>query len=190
MDVMKRRRTSTSSGFGQHLLPSSYQESHHHTSRSRLRDGSGNHRQIVISSYTPPNAQAPVHHRKELESFSNYQRDNINSLLYLSTPTPISSIRRLKPQTPSQTMLYDPPQHYSTEGPAYDHGSNSFFSYGCCCIQCVRTTEVGILENFGRFEALLEPGLHCLPWPLVDITGRLSLVSYKLHWSRYNYHQA
>ena len=31
------------------------------------------------------------------------------------------------------------------------------------------------MENFGKYEDLLDPGLHCLPWPLKDIAGRLSL---------------
>jgi regulator of protease activity HflC (stomatin/prohibitin superfamily) len=46
---------------------------------------------------------------------------------------------------------------------------------GCCCWNCVRTQEVGIVEDLGQFKRLLDPGLHCLKWPLESIVGRLSL---------------
>eukprot|EP00538_Stauroneis_constricta_P001030 CAMPEP_0119547684 /NCGR_PEP_ID=MMETSP1352-20130426/1743_1 /TAXON_ID=265584 /ORGANISM="Stauroneis constricta, Strain CCMP1120" /LENGTH=294 /DNA_ID=CAMNT_0007592675 /DNA_START=159 /DNA_END=1043 /DNA_ORIENTATION=- len=45
----------------------------------------------------------------------------------------------------------------------------------CCCLACVRTQEVGIVEDLGQFKALLDPGLHCIMWPLQGIVGRLSL---------------
>jgi regulator of protease activity HflC (stomatin/prohibitin superfamily) len=46
---------------------------------------------------------------------------------------------------------------------------------GCCCLRCVRTQEVGIVEDLGQFKRLLPPGLHCVCWPLQDIVGKLSL---------------
>ena len=46
---------------------------------------------------------------------------------------------------------------------------------GCFCLQCVRTQEVGIVEDLGQFKQLLDPGLHCLIWPLQSIVGRMSL---------------
>jgi regulator of protease activity HflC (stomatin/prohibitin superfamily) len=48
-------------------------------------------------------------------------------------------------------------------------------SDGCCCLQCVRTQQVGVVEDLGQFKRLLAPGLHCVGWPLVCIVGRLSL---------------
>lgn len=45
---------------------------------------------------------------------------------------------------------------------------------GCCCVQCVRTGEVGLLQMFGRFEGIVPPGLVCMCWPCVRV-GRLSL---------------
>lgn len=45
---------------------------------------------------------------------------------------------------------------------------------GCCCVQCVRTGEVGLLQIFGRFERILPPGLVCMCWPCYRV-GRLSL---------------
>mmetsp|Transcript_18457 Transcript_18457/g.40182 ORF Transcript_18457/g.40182 Transcript_18457/m.40182 type:complete len:481 (-) Transcript_18457:30-1472(-) len=45
---------------------------------------------------------------------------------------------------------------------------------GCCCIQCVRTGEVGLLQTFGRFDRMLKPGLVCMCWPCTRV-GRLSL---------------
>lgn len=46
---------------------------------------------------------------------------------------------------------------------------------GCFCAQCVRTQEVGIVEDLGQFKRILSPGLHCIVWPLQSIVGRLSL---------------
>lgn len=46
---------------------------------------------------------------------------------------------------------------------------------GCLCFQCIRTKEVGIVEDLGNFEQLLGPGLHFVPCPIKTITGRLSL---------------
>jgi regulator of protease activity HflC (stomatin/prohibitin superfamily) len=48
-------------------------------------------------------------------------------------------------------------------------------SPGCCCLQCVRTQEVGVLEDLGQFKRLLAPGLHFLCCPLQQIVGRLTL---------------
>jgi regulator of protease activity HflC (stomatin/prohibitin superfamily) len=46
---------------------------------------------------------------------------------------------------------------------------------GCCCFACIRTQEVGIVEDLGQFKRLLDPGLHCLVWPLQSVVGTLSL---------------
>ena len=48
-------------------------------------------------------------------------------------------------------------------------------SDACCCFVCVRTQEVGVVEDLGQFKQLLDPGLHCITWPLQNIVGRMSL---------------
>lgn len=45
----------------------------------------------------------------------------------------------------------------------------------CCCLVCVRTQEVGVVEDLGQFKSLLDPGLHCIIWPLQSVVGRMSL---------------
>jgi regulator of protease activity HflC (stomatin/prohibitin superfamily) len=45
----------------------------------------------------------------------------------------------------------------------------------CCCFVCVRTQEVGVVEDLGQFKQLLDPGLHILAWPLQGVVARLSL---------------
>jgi regulator of protease activity HflC (stomatin/prohibitin superfamily) len=52
----------------------------------------------------------------------------------------------------------------------YDTGGD-----GCCCLRCVRTQQVAIVEDFGQFKHILPPGLHCLCWPMQSIVGKLSL---------------
>jgi regulator of protease activity HflC (stomatin/prohibitin superfamily) len=45
----------------------------------------------------------------------------------------------------------------------------------CLCFVCVRTQEVGVVEDLGQFKTLLDPGLSCITWPLQTIVGRMSL---------------
>jgi len=46
----------------------------------------------------------------------------------------------------------------------------------CCgCLICIRTQEVGIIEDLGQFKGLVEPGLHCICYPCSDVAGTLSL---------------
>lgn len=65
------------------------------------------------------------------------------------------------------------PAEFHNDNPAKDMGG--FFSHGCCCVQCVRTQEIGITENFGRFQEIVAPGFYCMVWPMASIAGRLSL---------------
>jgi regulator of protease activity HflC (stomatin/prohibitin superfamily) len=46
---------------------------------------------------------------------------------------------------------------------------------GACCCRCIRTQQVGIVEDLGQFKRLLPPGYHCIMWPLSGIVGKLSL---------------
>jgi len=46
---------------------------------------------------------------------------------------------------------------------------------GCCCIQCIRTQEIGVIEFLGEFKRLVSPGLSCICWPLESVVGQLSL---------------
>ncbi|KAL7576044.1 hypothetical protein ACA910_000831 [Epithemia clementina (nom. ined.)] len=46
---------------------------------------------------------------------------------------------------------------------------------GCCCFQCIRTQEVGIVEDLGNFKRLLSPGLSIICWPCSNVVGTLSL---------------
>ncbi|KAK6118317.1 hypothetical protein DH2020_047888 [Rehmannia glutinosa] len=44
-----------------------------------------------------------------------------------------------------------------------------------CCVQVDQST-VAVKEHFGRFDNVLEPGCHCLPWCFgYQLAGRLSL---------------
>lgn len=44
-----------------------------------------------------------------------------------------------------------------------------------CCVQVDQST-VAIRERFGKYEEVLEPGCHCLPWFLgAQVAGSLSL---------------
>lgn len=44
-----------------------------------------------------------------------------------------------------------------------------------CCLTCVHTKEVAIVENLGNFDKLLSPGLHFYIPIIQNVVGRLSL---------------
>jgi len=45
----------------------------------------------------------------------------------------------------------------------------------CFCVQCVRTQEVGIVENLGQYSTVLDPGFQFVLWPIQSVVKRLSL---------------
>mmetsp|Transcript_12504 Transcript_12504/g.37725 ORF Transcript_12504/g.37725 Transcript_12504/m.37725 type:complete len:295 (+) Transcript_12504:101-985(+) len=46
---------------------------------------------------------------------------------------------------------------------------------GCCCFECVETSEVGVVETCGQYEKLASAGFHCLYYPFQAIAGRVTL---------------
>lgn len=46
---------------------------------------------------------------------------------------------------------------------------------GCCCFQCVKEMEAGIVENMGKFSKVMPSGFAMMMWPLESVTGRVSL---------------
>eukprot|EP00559_Dactyliosolen_fragilissimus_P008821 CAMPEP_0184857186 /NCGR_PEP_ID=MMETSP0580-20130426/2355_1 /TAXON_ID=1118495 /ORGANISM="Dactyliosolen fragilissimus" /LENGTH=283 /DNA_ID=CAMNT_0027352641 /DNA_START=156 /DNA_END=1007 /DNA_ORIENTATION=- len=48
-------------------------------------------------------------------------------------------------------------------------------SLGCACCVCARTQEVGIVEDLGQFKRLIDPGFHCICFPISQVAGTLSL---------------
>ena len=202
-DLVRRRRirNSLNSGFNQGLISQQNQHVHSNQHRNQHHNhipqrNAGGVTVPVAVSYQPPVVQGiQVISRPEAEdghqSLSLAPRDHFldhpkyyeqqEKLLFLTSPQPASIRRTIVPQTPARTTPYqydstrDSLNNIKQRNPAQDLAENSLFSYGCMCCQCVRTTEVGITENFGRYDTLLEPGFHCLPWPCADIAGRMSL---------------
>ncbi|CAK8995530.1 unnamed protein product [Durusdinium trenchii] len=41
----------------------------------------------------------------------------------------------------------------------------------CCCGSCVETGSVGVIQKFGEFQGLQEPGCTCVCFPFVTVTG-------------------
>eukprot|EP00979_Chaetoceros_neogracilis_P012904 scaffold3559_cov284-Chaetoceros_neogracile.AAC.2 len=184
-DIMRRRKTPASSGFRQQLLQNDDQhlESgqpayYNNTTTSSSAQSQG----IVNSSYNPPSAHNDNNNPPTKDNFwdnpSSLQQQQ--NLLYLSSPQSVSLRRTIVTQTPARTAptlnsIHDSLQQSQFRNPAEDTGSKSLFSYGCMCCQCVRTTEIGVVETCGKYQTLLDPGFYCLPWPISDISGRLSL---------------
>ena len=45
----------------------------------------------------------------------------------------------------------------------------------CCCFTCIRTSEYGVMQRFGKFQKIMQPGLHILKWPMEREAGRISM---------------
>ena len=52
---------------------------------------------------------------------------------------------------------------------------SNILSHGCFCVRCVRSQELGVIENFGEFQELLGPGMHVMCWPYTGISSFISL---------------
>ena len=44
----------------------------------------------------------------------------------------------------------------------------------CCCVACISTGEMGIIERMGKFERIADPGMNCFCYPFTQMTGRVS----------------
>ena len=158
-------------------------QAYHSSRRSSIDSGVPS-----ISFYQPPSLGGNSN-LNEQEDFSDHPVEPTS--IYYSTPPPPSVSRSFRSQTPSRTSRLrelEDANNSATKfnsvrdqlrykiNPSEDFGRNSIFSYGCFCCQCVRTSEVGITENFGEFDRVLDPGFYCLLWPLSDISARLTLV--------------
>ena len=83
---------------------------------------------------------------------------------------------------PTNTTTTSPPltmiqyHHIRTNTNPIQDLSWNCLSHGCCCIQCVRTQEVGISETCGSFEQIIGPGLYITMLPCcTTIKSYLSL---------------
>jgi len=45
----------------------------------------------------------------------------------------------------------------------------------CCCVTCIRTSEYGVMQRFGKFDKILHPGMHLMKWPMEREAGRISM---------------
>jgi len=128
---------------------------------------------IGVSKYNPPRLPGddmPIDDGLFVYSGSNMNQ-NISSVAKQQLNDPYSGGKLGGFQQQQHTSV----QFYNNKNPAIDLGGG-FLSRGFLCCQCVRTQEVAITENFGRFEEVLyQPGFYCVAWPLANISGRLSL---------------
>jgi len=63
-------------------------------------------------------------------------------------------------------MAYNAPR---TSNPTVDAGCSEF-----CCVACISTGQMGIIESMGKFHSLASPGLNCFCFPFKRVAGRLS----------------
>ncbi|CAE7845884.1 HIRL2 [Symbiodinium microadriaticum] len=41
----------------------------------------------------------------------------------------------------------------------------------CCCFSCIDTGSVGVVQKFGEYQGLQEPGCSCICWPCTTVSG-------------------
>eukprot|EP01006_Ploeotia_vitrea_P020394 TRINITY_DN52668_c0_g2_i1.p1 TRINITY_DN52668_c0_g2~~TRINITY_DN52668_c0_g2_i1.p1 ORF type:complete len:280 (+),score=2.28 TRINITY_DN52668_c0_g2_i1:57-896(+) len=46
---------------------------------------------------------------------------------------------------------------------------------GCCCCAMINTAETGVIERYGKFVRLADPGCVCVCWPIEEVSGIVSL---------------
>mmetsp|Transcript_11261 Transcript_11261/g.17421 ORF Transcript_11261/g.17421 Transcript_11261/m.17421 type:complete len:442 (+) Transcript_11261:36-1361(+) len=135
---------------------------------------------VKVSNYRPPSLP---HHNAIVDGHivasGSKMNNNLSSmtLQQFNAPSPSTTSDRYHQQQPRQVRSHS--GAFSdvsiSKNPAIDLGGG-FLSTGCLCCQCVRTQEVAITENFGRFEEVVyQPGFYCMAWPFANISGRLSL---------------
>lgn len=118
----------------------------------------------LMSQYRPPTSSDAASGNTLIPTTSNGQ---------YAMPISSSSSSPLSESSNGISMIHN---HHinSNSNPSVDLSWNCF-SHGCCCLQCVRTQEIGIVENCGAFDAIIGPGLYLAPWPFSSITAHLSL---------------
>lgn len=147
------------------------------------------------SRFSPALVGTPLHQRlvendylsnRDYQSTQNCYRDNASTLSYPSYTPPAllsedsSSLQEhsLGIHTFFNSSSLSSREVYSSDSLPYQ--SRLFpcwLTHGFMCCQCIRTNELGVLENLGRFTSILEPGFHCIPlWPWTQVATRISLV--------------
>ena len=41
----------------------------------------------------------------------------------------------------------------------------------CCCCSCVQTGSVGVIQKFGEYQGLQEPGCNCICFPITTVSS-------------------
>jgi hypothetical protein len=154
--------------------------------RSRHREEPYTAREpLVGSSY--PNARRqhrrPTRRGPEIELSSRQH--------YTPPQDPTIPVVARNPVAPSSGAVVPPPRSVPNHRHSTNHHINSMpvlnqknpapdlafslCSHGFCCMQCIRTQEIGVIEVCGAFDELVAPGLYCGFWPCATVAGRLSL---------------
>jgi hypothetical protein len=140
---------------------------------------------LVGSSY--PNARR--NHRRQRSRGPEIELSSLQQ--YTPPQDPTIPVVAGHHAAPSSRAAVPPPRSVPNHRHSTNHHINSMpvlnqknpapdlaftlFSHGLCCVQCVRTQEIGVAENCGSFDELVAPGLFCAVWPYSTIAGRLSL---------------
>eukprot|EP01119_Soliformovum_irregulare_P014116 TRINITY_DN3832_c0_g1_i1.p1 TRINITY_DN3832_c0_g1~~TRINITY_DN3832_c0_g1_i1.p1 ORF type:complete len:297 (+),score=75.87 TRINITY_DN3832_c0_g1_i1:119-1009(+) len=47
-------------------------------------------------------------------------------------------------------------------------------AHNCCCCVCVPETNYGVMQRWGKFVGVLDPGFSCFLWPCTSVAGLVS----------------
>jgi len=170
--IMRRNQTSSrKDDFNSHPKIFNYNSNMEETEfESLLMDETS---PLVTSNPSSPRRTKKHHHHQKRD---RVRRELKTSGLYHHGPSAMRTTMEGGKSSSVQSSSYEQNLHSNTD---LDHAGGcggGIYSLGCCCCQCVRTQEVGIVEYFGNFQRIIfQPGFQCIAWPCTSISGRLSL---------------
>jgi hypothetical protein len=131
----------------QEPLVAASSQNHRRHRRGRRRTRGGGTQQIELSTYRPP----------AIPTVDGRYVSTGAAMRSVANPSAFQQLPVLNQKNPAEDLSF------------------SLCSHGLCCVQCVRTQEIGISENCGAFSGILGPGLHLGLWPWQRIAARISL---------------
>ncbi|KAL3768880.1 hypothetical protein ACHAW5_003352 [Stephanodiscus triporus] len=156
------------------------------TSTSNRRDGDRRGRRFEYGRRVQPLISSPPSHyssRQFSSSTTSSRKSNTSSYSprQLSSTT-TSSSRQLNTSYPRRSFSSSSPSSNSTIPTAsqiwqaavslpyrmlcFASPTCSPLCGVCCCFTCIRASEYGVIQRFGKFDRFLLPGMHFVKWPM------------------------
>eukprot|EP00934_Nitzschia_sp_Nitz4_P005606 Nitzschia sp. Nitz4//scaffold48_size128905//100595//101727//NITZ4_003616-RA/size128905-augustus-gene-0.27-mRNA-1//-1//CDS//3329553030//5596//frame0 len=137
----------------------------------------------LLSSSNDRKIGAAKHGRRYVRGQQEIELSSVQRYQPPSLPAPSLAVTRpTQALEPSQDRRYPVARasgahHHKSlrqDNPAED--TTGPCPHGVCCLQWVRTQEVGIVETCGKFDEVIGPGVYCRGiWPFTVVAARLNV---------------